>query len=146
MAAKYLFVGAEVGLFESLAGRPATLDELAQRMEIPRRTIRIIADAAVALNFLQRTGDQYRNSMAAAGFLSGGGPDLRMYGFAADRVLHLLRRVREQVPAQAWILLMDLWTDSAHRQPVFAALMAGEFLLTPGGGDVYSVDERSHWR
>jgi hypothetical protein len=66
--------------------------------------------------------------------------------FAADRVLHLLRRVREHVPAQARILLVDFWTDSAHRQPVFAALMAGEFLLTPGGGDVYSVDERSHWR
>jgi len=65
--------------------------------------------------------------------------------FAADRVTQLLRRVREQVRARARILLVDFWTDPTHTQPVFAALMAGEFLLTPGGGDVYSVDEARQW-
>jgi O-methyltransferase domain len=65
--------------------------------------------------------------------------------FAADRVMHLLRRVREHVAAKARILLVDFWTDPTHTQPVFAALMVSEFLLTPGGGDVYSVDEAQQW-
>jgi len=53
--------------------------------------------------------------------------------FAVDRVVQLLRRVREHAPAGARILLVDFWTDPTHTQPVFAALMAGEFLLTHGG-------------
>ncbi len=36
---------------------------------------------------------------------------------------------------------MDFWTDPTHAQPVFAALMAGEFLLGRGEGDVYIEDE-----
>src|SRR5262249_26097846 len=32
-----------------------------------------------------------------------------------------------------------------YTEPVFAALMAGEFLLTPGRGDVYSLDDASAW-
>ncbi len=67
MAAKQLFVAVEIGLFERLAGGPATLDELAQCTRIPRRTLRIITDAMVSLGLLERTGDRYRNSAAAAG-------------------------------------------------------------------------------
>jgi hypothetical protein len=48
MAAKHLFVANEVGLFEELAEGPATLDELAWRSGVPRRTRRILADAMVA--------------------------------------------------------------------------------------------------
>ena len=48
MAAKHLFVANEVGLFEELAEGPATLDELARRSGVPRRTLRISADAMVA--------------------------------------------------------------------------------------------------
>jgi SAM-dependent methyltransferase len=78
MAAKHLFVANEVGLFEALADAPATLDDVAQRTGIPRRTLRILADAMVALGFLERHGDAYRNSPVAATFLSGRTPaDLR---------------------------------------------------------------------
>ena len=49
MAAKHLFVANEVGLFEKLTEGPATLDELAQRVGIPRRIMRILADAMVTL-------------------------------------------------------------------------------------------------
>ena len=48
MAAKHLFVVNEVGLFEELAEGPATLDELVRRSGVPRRTLRILADAMVA--------------------------------------------------------------------------------------------------
>src|SRR6516165_9136421 len=78
MAAKHLFVASEIGVFENLANGPATLDELAAKSGIPRRTLRISADAMVSLGLLEREGDRYHNSAVAAAFLAGGnGPDLR---------------------------------------------------------------------
>jgi ubiquinone/menaquinone biosynthesis C-methylase UbiE len=78
MAAKHLFVANEVGLFVALAASPATLDEVAQRTGIPRRTLRILADAMVALGFLERQGDQYQNTVVSSTLLSGQTPtDLR---------------------------------------------------------------------
>jgi hypothetical protein len=78
MAAKHLFVASEIGVFEKLSDGPATLDELAAKSGIPRRTLRISADAMVSLGLLQREGDRYRNSETAAAFLAGNeGPDLR---------------------------------------------------------------------
>jgi Dimerisation domain len=74
MAAKHLFVANEVGLFEALADAPATLDDLARHTRIPRRTLRILADAMVALGFLERQGDQYRNTPVSSTFLSGRTP------------------------------------------------------------------------
>ena len=41
MAAKHLFVANEVGLFTQLAEGSATLDDLTQRLGLPRRTTRI---------------------------------------------------------------------------------------------------------
>jgi hypothetical protein len=58
MASKHLFVANEVGLFESLAAGPCTLDDLSQRTGVPRRTIRILADAMAAL---QHDGTQVRS-------------------------------------------------------------------------------------
>ena len=78
MAAKHLFVASEIGLFTGLAQGPATLDELAATCGIPRRTAGISADAMVSVGLLERDGERYRNSEAAAAFLAGQpGPDLR---------------------------------------------------------------------
>ena len=78
MAAKHLFVASEIGLFTGLAQGPATLDELAATCGIPRRTAGISADAMVSVGLLERDGERYRNSDAAATFLAGQpGPDLR---------------------------------------------------------------------
>ena len=284
LAAKYLFVASEVGLFECLADGAATLDAIARRTKVPPRTLRIVIDAMVALGLVERRGNQYQNAPAAGTFLSGRTPtDLRPFlwlwnrvsyprwmrleeavktdtivygefsseeqrlysdgveavtrgtalavaatydfsqhrrvldlgggtgsfltevlsqydrveatlyelpavaattrrrlnvGRFADRlrivpgdffkdpipdghdaviianvvhcfprapVLELLRRTRQQVAPGARLLLVDFWTDETHTHPTFAALMAGEFLLTPGGGDVYSAEEARDW-
>lgn len=286
MAAKHLFVAHEVGLFEQLTRGPATLDELAQRVGIPRRTLRILADAMVALGFVEREGERYQNGLVAATFLSGRTPtDLRpvlrlfnhvtyprwlkleeavrtgqpvfgelaftpeeqrlfsegvaavqaapaqalpttydfrrhrrvldlgggtgswlatvlreytdlqatlfelpaavaiarpylagtpvagritivegdiftdpipdghdvvlianvLHLFRPERNMALLRRTRERVPGGSRLLLVDFWTDPTHTQPLFAALMAGEFLLAAGEGDVYSEEEGREW-
>lgn len=281
MATRYLIAAVEVGVFEALGDDALDLDALAARIAIPRRTARICADAMVALGLLQRDGPLYRNSLAAAAFLSGRGPsDMRPLLRYADRryragaeltdairagrgpgfitqldpeaqrvfseaiesvtagsavalaesyefgqhrrlldlaggtgsflvrildrhpaiegglfelptvaalarenlkarksdgrvrfyegdllrdqlptgydafllanVVHLLtpehnrdllERVCASAPSRARLLLVDFWTDSTHTQPVFAALLAGEFLLVSGEGDVYSEDE-----
>ncbi len=57
----------------------------------------------------------------------------------------LLRRTRERVARGARLLLVDLWTDPTHTEPLFAALMAGEFLVMSGEGDVYSEVEARAW-
>jgi SAM-dependent methyltransferase len=80
MASKHLFVANEVGLFEQLADGPRTLDELAERTHVPRRTIRILADAMVALGFVEQQEGRYQNGTVAATFLSGRTPaDLRPF-------------------------------------------------------------------
>src|SRR5262249_3139203 len=80
MAAKHLFVANEIRLFEQLAEGPATLDALAQRTGIPPRTLRILADAMVALGFVARQHDQYHNGPVVATFLGSRGPaDLRPF-------------------------------------------------------------------
>jgi SAM-dependent methyltransferase len=287
MAAKHLFVANEIDLFAQLAGGSATLDELSARSGIPRRTIRISVDAMVALGLVERSGDCYRNTPAAEGFLSGQGPtDLRPilrfwnrisyptwagledairsgnapnlqggafseedqrifsegvgtfmegpaqalahgYDFSRHRRLldlgggvgsllvavlrqhvgldgtlfelagaaavarrhlecvpegirievvagdfltdpvppghdaivlanvvhvlskehtrHLFQRIRAAVAPGARLLIVDFVTDPTHTQPLFAALMAGEFLMIAGEGDVYSETELSNW-
>ena len=285
MMSKHLFAANELGLFEKLADRPLTLDELAKDLSIPPRTARITADAMVALGFLDKHDDRYRNSSVSQTFLSGKTPaDLRPFlrfwnhisypkwlhleealrtnrgvrgdidldpdqqrifseGVAAiqagpahalpekydfsrhrkvldlgggvgeylvpildrypqlegtlfelpsvtevakdalaanpvgsrinivagdvfedaipedhdalilanvvhyfdhARNLELLRRIRERVLAGARVLLVDFWTNPQHTEPLFAALMAGEF-LTSVGGDVFSEEEAKGW-
>jgi hypothetical protein len=288
MAAKHLFVANEVGLFEQLAEGPATLDALAQRTGIPPCTLHILADAMVALGFVEHQHDQYHNSPVAATFLDGHGPaDLRpflrylnqqsypmwmeleavvrtgrassehvrerrteaqqriasegiaavtaaaahalattydfhrhrrgldlgggtgayvmalcqqyreleailydlprvaalarqhlaaspfgeririvegdffqdpipegcdavlmanvVHGRSPERNIALFGRIRTRVPERARLLLVDLWTDWTRTQPLTAVLMAGEFLLASGEGDVYSKEEVRRW-
>jgi hypothetical protein len=288
MASKHLFVAAELGLFEHIADSGSTLDELSARIGVPRRTLRMIADAMVALGFVERRGDLYLNGPVAATFLAGRTPaDLRPmmrfwnrlsyprwmnlepavrtdgataggyhggftpedqrifsegvesvtagaaqalaagYDFARHRrvidlgggtgsflifiltrhphlqgtlfelpavtgisrqriassavasrievhegdflkdpiphghdaailanIIHglspeqnvaLFRAIRDAVPPGTRLLIVDFWTDPTHTDPVFAALMTGEFLVNAGGGDVYSRDEGEGW-
>jgi len=97
MAAKLLFAANELGLFEALADAPASIDELATRLTLPRRTTRITADAMVAMGLLESTGDQYRNSEVAATFLAGRTPaDLRPF-----------LRFWDAISYPAWLRLAD---------------------------------------
>jgi SAM-dependent methyltransferase len=65
--------------------------------------------------------------------------------FSAAHNLELLRRTRAHVSDGARLLLADFWTDATHTQPPFAALMAGEFFVITGEGDVYSEEEARDW-
>jgi len=287
MSTKHLFAASDLGLFEELGRAPSTLDELASRLHAPSKTLRVLADAMVALGLLERQQDRYQNGPVAAKFLSGQSPesDLRpllrfwnrisyprwikledairlghgpsgdfsfsqeeqkifnegvesftnraaralvgSYDFSRHRrvldfgggtgsflltiferwpglegtlfelpaackvarqrlsghplsarikvvegdflkdsipeghdavivanIVHCfepqqnrqwLRRLRERVPQGARLLLIDLWMNATHTEPLFGALMAGEFLVVAGRGDVYSEAEISQW-
>lgn len=78
MAAKHLFVASETGLFEALSAGPLSAEELAQKTGVPIRTLGIVANAMVAIGFIERDGSLYRNDETAAAFLTGKGEvDLR---------------------------------------------------------------------
>ena len=80
MMSKHLFAANDLGLFEKLADRPLTLDELARDLGIPSRTARITADAMVALGFVEKRDNRYQNSPVSQTFLSGKTPaDLRPF-------------------------------------------------------------------
>jgi len=57
MAAKFLFAANEIGLFEALTGGPATLGEIANRIEVPSRTTAIVTAAMVSLGLIEREGE-----------------------------------------------------------------------------------------
>src|SRR5258708_31021951 len=87
MASKHLFVASAIGLFESLGDGPITLEEVAARCKVRRRTPRIVADAMVALGLVERGGDRYENAPVAQHFLAGRTPnDLRPLLRFFDRI------------------------------------------------------------
>lgn len=89
MAAKHLFAANELGIFEALADTPADLTALAARTGLTTRAARISVDAMVALGFVERSADHYRNGDAVQTFLAGrSGPDLRPYLRLADEILY----------------------------------------------------------
>lgn len=288
MASKDLFIATEVDLFRHISDSGSTLDDLSASSKVPRRTLRMIVDAMVALGLVERRGDLYWNSPATAAFLSGRtGADLRpmmrflnrlsyrrwlnleeavrtdgasvggyhggytqedqrifsegvesatagaaqalaagydfarhqrvidigggtgsflisilmrhrnlrgtlfelptVTGLATQRIassgvgsrivvqegdfskdrlprghdaaivaniIHggsseqnkaLLQAIRNAMEPGARVLIVDFWTDNTHTEPLFAALMAGEFLVGTGAGDIYSHAEGENW-
>lgn len=57
----------------------------------------------------------------------------------------LLKRIRAVATPSDRLLMIDFWTDQTKTAPKFAALIAAEFLIYSGEGDVYSVDEVNEW-
>lgn len=158
MATKHLVVASAIGLFESLAGGPATLDELATKCGVPQRTLGISIDAMASLGVVERDGEWYRNSAAAAAFLAGtSGPDLRPMLRYIDRIsygmwMNLEATVRageggrqfdgfsaeqqqvfsagvEQFTAASALALAENYDFSRHRRVLDIAGGTGSFLI-----------------
>lgn len=151
MAARHLFAASELGIFEALADSPASLDALAARIGLTHRATRISADAMVALGFLEREGDRYRNGPAAARFLAGspdGGlrPLLRFWDHISyrnweaftgalisgpQREIFEIDKDQQQI-ASAGIEAMQ--AGPSHALPAVVDLSAYQRLLDVGGG------------
>ncbi len=66
---KTLFSAVELGVFTELGRGPAPLESLRVRLGLHARAARDFLDALVALGFLEREGNVYRNAPDAAAFL-----------------------------------------------------------------------------
>ena len=64
---------------------------------------------------------------------------------SAAHNLELLGKARATAQVGARLLLVDLWTDATHSQPLAAALMSGQFLIMAGEGQTYSEQEADEW-
>ena len=71
MAAKHLFTACELGLFQALADGPVSIEEAATRLDLDGDRLRVVADANVALGFLESGPYGYSNSPVAQTYLSG---------------------------------------------------------------------------
>jgi hypothetical protein len=65
--------------------------------------------------------------------------------FSPEHNVDFLKRLRGYADPGTRLLHVDFWTDAAHLEPPFAALMAAEFQTLSGEGDVYSVEEARGW-
>jgi O-methyltransferase domain/Dimerisation domain len=97
-ASKTMLSAVELGVFTELAARPATADELGERLGIDERARRDFLDGLVALGFLERDGDgedgTYSNAADCDLFLDRNKPmyvggilemaNARLYPFWAD--------------------------------------------------------------
>jgi SAM-dependent methyltransferase len=120
MSSKMLFVANEIGIFPALREGSASLHSLSEQLGIPRRTLRMVADAMVALGLLELDDDgSYRNGSVAATLLAGDGP--------ADA--RPMLRFWDQISYHAWSDLERIVrTDSppvlheldAERQKIFS--------------------------
>jgi len=69
-----VFTALSLGVFERLAGRPATAAEVARELELEPRATGILCDALAALELLEKEGDRYSLTVVAAEVLVEGSP------------------------------------------------------------------------
>jgi O-methyltransferase domain len=67
------------------------------------------------------------------------------HGHSPEQDKALLQKIRDVVEPRARLLIVDFWTDPTHTDPLFAALMTGEFLVGTGSGNIYSRVEGESW-
>jgi hypothetical protein len=70
MRSKLLFAASRFGLFEKIGSTGKNLDELAIETKLSVKRLRILADAMVALELLEKENDLYKNSKESLAFLS----------------------------------------------------------------------------
>ena len=131
-------------------GTGSFLAEISQRYPTLQSTLfEFPAAASVAREKLRGTSFMNRVNIVEGNFLIDPLPTGHDV-FLVANVVHALKpednqalfhRARKVANPKARVLLLDLWTNAVHTEPLFAALMAGEFLVVGGSGDVYSVDE-----
>lgn len=68
-----------------------------------------------------------------------------VHGHRPQQDQALFQKIRDVMDPGARLLIVDFWTDRTHTDPLFAALMTGEFLVGTGSGDVYSRAEGESW-
>lgn len=130
-AAKTLLACNELGMFEALAESTLSSDELAARMNVPERSATLLANAMVALGFVELVDGGYRNSEVAEKFLSG----------ATEADLRPMLRFMNQITYPQWAQLEDA-ARTGERSTVdfpYEVYRSGMEAITAGTATVLSM-------
>ena len=88
---KVMFTAVQLGIFEQLAIVPQSCAALAVQLSLDRPALSRLLDGCVALGLLERNGEYYANSNAAARFLTKASPEtLAGYIVYSDQSLYKL--------------------------------------------------------
>jgi 2-polyprenyl-3-methyl-5-hydroxy-6-metoxy-1,4-benzoquinol methylase len=134
-ASKTLLSAVEIGVFTELSKRPLDLNTLRGRLGLHPRSARDFLDALVALGFLRREGDVYRNAPDSELFLAKGKPSYiggilemannRLYGFWGHLTQALRTgRPQNEIQQEADGHFAALYADPARLRE-FTAAMTG---------------------
>jgi len=102
-----VFTALRLGLFELLAEGPATAAEIAGRLQTDLRAMRIVADALVALELLEKQSEAYSLTPVSAEVLVSGAPGSKAARYLLGarqydrwgRLIDIVRCGRRQAPA-----------------------------------------------
>ncbi|HEY3999526.1 MAG TPA: methyltransferase, partial [Candidatus Xenobia bacterium] len=131
-ASKTLLSAVELGLFTQLSPSPQPADRLSASLGLHGRGSLDFFDALVALGFLERTGDLYRNTPETENFLVRGKPsyiggilemaNARLYGFWGS-LTEALRTGRPQNEAKHAVdVFAELYGDPARLRGFLEAM------------------------
>jgi SAM-dependent methyltransferase len=120
-----LIAAGQLGLFEALAEKPLTLEELAASLSCDQRGVRDLANCLVGSGYLLREGERYSNAPHTQRWFTSRGqidytPGLRWSGLSWQLLGGLADSVRRGGPAT---MLWDLMEQKPEWGPTFSRYM-----------------------
>ncbi|AEB44728.1 methyltransferase [Micromonospora maris] len=124
---KVTLTAAELGVFTVLADGPLTAEQLRIRLELHPRGVPDFLDALVALDMLERDGDQYRNTPLSDHFLNEKRPSyVGAFLSAADaRWDRLADALRTGEPQNRWGAGPQMFTEQYRTTAAWRNFTAG---------------------
>ncbi|MSP78098.1 MAG: methyltransferase domain-containing protein [Dehalococcoidia bacterium] len=95
-AAKALFTGVELGIFQELARGPASAEVLAYRLKLHPRALERLMNALTSLGLLSKDGNRFRNAPEAESYLVEGKPTY--IGGQVEHLANLHWRLWQHLP------------------------------------------------
>ncbi len=148
--ARALHVASDLDIFTELDANGATAEGMAKALGLEKRPVRMLMDACVALELLEKEGDKYRNSELASAFLVKGKPHYSGAFVALEsRSYHNWAKLEEAVRKNTPVVtpmkdegLMKSFTHAMHGTSTFSSMMLAQMvdlseyanLLDIGGG------------
>lgn len=140
----------ELDIFTRLDENGATSEEMAESLGLQQRPVRMLMDACVALELLEKSADKYYNTALASEFLVKGKPHYsgNFVSLEAQSYLHwakLDEAVRKNAPVVTPMKdesAMQFFTHAMHSTSVFSSILMAQMidlsgynrLLDIGGG------------
>ena len=145
--ARTLHVATDLDIFTNLDADGATSEEMAKTLGIEKRPVRMLMNACVALELLEKDGDKYRNSELASAFLVKGKPHYSGAFVALEAQSYLnWAKLEEAVRQNAPVVtpmkdesLMKFFTHAMHGTSVFTSMMLAQMVDLSGYANLLDI-------